>query len=325
MSKKLGLIIVIGFLSTNLFSQQIPAYTDWFLSTGELPNAPQIYVKEMGMGKDTVVMLHGGWGGSHDELVDAVRNLSDKFHFIFYEQRGSLRSPCPDSLISFDAHIEDLERLRKELNIKKMTLVGHSMGGLLASAYTSRYPTRIKKLILLAPAYLKEPLSKEDISVLSLSRPAFEHFLIRPEIKAELEKYHLNEANLNSKQETFKNRINLCGRMVYDVTNWKKFQGGGPLFKFNVYNLTTKTYPKDGFNFITSLQKVDFPIKVIMGDHDFLDFGNMLMPKWFKEVPNCQFMTIKNSGHLLWFDQPVAFEKTLQESLKAPNHAADRP
>lgn len=315
MTKRIVLTLFIGFLSINLFSQQIPASTDWFLQTGNSPNSPLIYVKEMGMGKDTIVMLHGGWGGSHDELVDAVRNLSGKFHFIFYEQRGSLRSPCPDSLISFDAHIEDLEKLRKELSINKMILVGHSMGGLLASAYTARYPARIKRLILLAPAYLKEPLSNDDITILKATRPAFEIFLNRPQVKAELEKYNLDGANLNSRQETFKNRINLCSRMVYDVTNWKKFQGGGPLFKFNVYNLTTKTYPSSGFNFIASLQKVDFPVKVIMGDNDFLDFGNALMPKWFKEVPNSQFIPIKNSGHLLWLDQPVAFEKALQDSI----------
>ncbi|RFS16288.1 alpha/beta fold hydrolase [Emticicia sp. C21] len=315
MAKRIVLILYIGFLSTNLFAQQMSASTDWFLRTGNSQNSPLIYVKEMGIGKDTIVMLHGGWGGSHDELVDAVRNLSDKFHFIFYEQRGSLRSPCSDSLISFDAHMEDLEKLRKELNIKKMTLVGHSMGGLLAGAYTARYPERIKKLILLAPAYLKEPLSNEDNAILNASRPAFQNFLNRPQVKAELEKYNLIGSNLNSRQETYKNRINLCSRMVYNIKNWKKFQGGGPLFKSNVYNLTTRTYPSGGFNFIVSLQKAGFPVKVIMGDNDFLDFGNTLMPKWFKEVPNGQFIPIKNAGHLLWFDQPVAFEKALEDSI----------
>ncbi|MBA4850873.1 alpha/beta fold hydrolase [Emticicia sp. BO119] len=319
MAKQIILIIFAAFLSSNLSGQQIPTTIDWFLRTGSSQNSPQLYVKEMGMGKDTIVMLHGGWGGAHDELVDAVRNLGSQFHFIFYEQRGSLRSPCADSLISFDAHIEDLERLRKELGIQKMIVVGHSMGGLLAGAYASRYPERIKKLILLAPAYLKEPLSKGDIAILSVSRPAFESFLVRPDIRAELEKYNLTGDNLNSRQETFKNRINLCGRMVYDVSNWKKFQGGGPLFKFNVYNLTTRTYPPDGFNFFTALQKTGFPIRVIMGDNDFLDFGNTLMPKWYNEIPNSRFISIKNAGHLLWFDQPEAFEKALKESIKAPN------
>ena len=103
--------------------------------------------------------------------------------------------------------------------------------------------------------------------------------------------------------------------MVYDITNWKKFQGGGPLFKSNVYDLTTKTYPANGFNFIASLQKADFSVKVIMGDNDFLDFGNTLMPKWFKEIPNSRFIPIKNAGHLLWFDQPIAFEMALEDSI----------
>ncbi len=44
-----------------------------------------------------------------------TKGLTDKYHFIFYDQRGSLRSPVPDSLISYENHIEDLELLRKEL------------------------------------------------------------------------------------------------------------------------------------------------------------------------------------------------------------------
>src|SRR5687767_4490599 len=65
-----------------------PFIKDWFLSTGNWDKDPQLYVYEFGTGRDTVVMLHGGWGGEHSGLVEAVHDLKEQFHFIFYDQRG---------------------------------------------------------------------------------------------------------------------------------------------------------------------------------------------------------------------------------------------
>jgi len=116
----------------------------------------------VGEGSETIVMLHGGWGGEHSGFMAAVGDLKEQYHFVFYDQRGSLRSPSPDSSITFDRHVEDLELLRRELNVEQLRLVGHSMGAVLASAYASKYPHRIKRLTLLAPAYLKNPIPEED-------------------------------------------------------------------------------------------------------------------------------------------------------------------
>ncbi|RAW02102.1 alpha/beta fold hydrolase [Pseudochryseolinea flava] len=86
------------------------SFMEWFIAPGvDWQGGPKLYVRTLGYGSDTVVLLHGGWGGEHHTLLDAVRGLEDKFLFVLYDQRGSLRSPFPDSLISFEHHIEDLE------------------------------------------------------------------------------------------------------------------------------------------------------------------------------------------------------------------------
>jgi pimeloyl-ACP methyl ester carboxylesterase len=48
--------------------------------------------------------------------------------------------------------ISSLEEWRKSVGVEKMILVGHSLGGYLASAYTVRYPERVSGLILVSPA-----------------------------------------------------------------------------------------------------------------------------------------------------------------------------
>ncbi|MEK6154072.1 alpha/beta hydrolase [Flavobacteriaceae bacterium 3-367] len=295
-----------------------PKMQDWFLASGNWENDPQLYVREFGSGKDTIIMLHGGWGAEHSGLVNAVKDLRADFRFFFYEQRGSLRSPFPDSLITFDQHIEDLELLRKELKQERLTLVGHSMGGVLASAYAQRYPERIKKLILLAPARLREPLPETDKELQHQEYLASVAYRNRPEIEEELDKYGLNRKSppLSSKEETMKYRINMGKLMLSDISKWPKMTGGRALYKAHVYGLTEKSYPPDGWDFIAEFRKRDYPVVIISGNHDWLAFGNLLNKKWTEDIPHMTFHEITDAGHLLWIDQADELTRALRQYLQ---------
>ena len=47
--------------------------------------------------------------------------------------------------------VESLEAWRKENEINKMVLLGHSFGGYMSVAYAERYPERVERLLLLSP------------------------------------------------------------------------------------------------------------------------------------------------------------------------------
>jgi proline iminopeptidase len=290
---------------------------DWFLSTGNWQTDPQLYVREFGDGSELVVLLHGGWGGDHSGLLEAVKDLKARYRFILYDQRGSLRSPSPDATITFDRHIEDLERLRVELKVDTLNLVGHSMGAVLASAYAAKYPQRIRRLILLAPAYLKNPIPAEDRSIKDAQDASLQAFLNRPEVTHELERYRLNrsEPPLSSSEETAKFRINLYRRMLYDIRQWRALMGGRALYKGQVDALTTKTYPASGWDYLADFRRYAWPVGVIVGDHDFLDFGNRLIRKWVDGVPQIRLSIVERAGHLLWIDQPQRFAAELHRHL----------
>lgn len=297
--------------------ERLPALKDWFLSTGNWQNSPQLYIREFGSGQDTIIMLHGGWGGDHSGLMDAVRDLEKEYYFIFYDQRGSLRSPFPDSLITFNQHIEDLELLRKELKLTKLRIVAHSMGAILAGAYATKYPQRVKQLILLAPAYLKNPIPEEDKELQHQAYLQHQKYMERGEVKRELSKYNLDRTNpdLSSREETSKFRISFACRMLYDITKWPQIMGGRALYKGHVYELTSKTYPKEGWDYVEEFKKGSYPVSIIIGDHDFLDFENHLIQKWVKVVAGVKLSIIKNAGHLTWVDQPKVFAKELSQYL----------
>ncbi|MEW7290509.1 alpha/beta fold hydrolase [Aquimarina sp. 2304DJ70-9] len=312
------MIVITTFKQAHAQKESYEKIIDqWFLSTGDWDKDPQIYVREIGTGAKPVIMLHGGWGAEHSGLTKAITGLQNEFRFIFYEQRGSLRSPFPDSLISFNKHINDLELLRKELNLEKMIIVGHSMGAVLASAYASKYPNHIKKLVLLSPAHLKEPFPEEDKEIQHQQFIANKKFQNRIEISQELEKHNLNRADslLNSRERTVKSRINFGKLMLYDISKWSKLDNGKALYKGKVYGLTAKTYPKNGWDYFSKFKKHTYAISIIIGDHDWLDFGNGLYGKWVKEVPRIKMTSIRNAGHMPWIDQPKEMTKALRMNL----------
>ncbi len=294
-----------------------PYMKDWFLATGDWNGDPQIYVREFGSGKDTILMLHGGWGAEHSGMIAMVDGLENEYKFFIHEQRGSLRSPFPDSLITYDNHIEDVERLRKELKLQKLRLVGHSMGAVLASAYAKKYPERIEKLVLLSPAYLKQPFPEEDLELLDTSGKNYQSFSQRPAVNAELERLDLirEEPALSSKEETIKNRVGFANMMLYDIERWDKLANGKALYKAKVFGLTQQTYPKEGWDFFEDFSRHSYPITIIIGDHDRFDMGNHITRKWSSEVPRIEFISMENAGHLLWIDQPNGIIELLGEQM----------
>jgi len=163
--RKSVFVLLAVLLSAGGFSQtaltQVLDEPEWYLPTGD---GCGLYVREIGEAKPIAIVVHGGFGAEHSYLFDPLSELRSRYHLAFYDQRGSLRSPCPVDQISVDKHVEDLERLRNELGAAKVTLIGHSRGAYLAMAYLQKYPDRVTGLVLLGPASLKKPTNPKDQS-----------------------------------------------------------------------------------------------------------------------------------------------------------------
>jgi proline iminopeptidase len=81
--------------------------------------------------------------------------LGEFLDLIIYDQCGRGRSKERDGADRAKATIwddvEDLEGLRKTLNLGKVNVIGHSWGGIIAGLFASKYPGSINKLVMIAP------------------------------------------------------------------------------------------------------------------------------------------------------------------------------
>ena len=64
--------------------------------------------------------------------------------------------------------VESLESWRRQHDLPKLTLAGHSMGGYLSVAYAEKYPQHVEKLILLSPVGVPERQTEDENRISSL-------------------------------------------------------------------------------------------------------------------------------------------------------------
>ena len=108
-----------------------------------------IYYTTMGQGKPLLI-VHGGPGASHDYFLPYLLPLARTNRLIFIDERGSGKSQKLEdsSAYTVENMVEDVEDVRLALDLGKISLLGHSFGGVLAQAYALKYPANLSHLIL---------------------------------------------------------------------------------------------------------------------------------------------------------------------------------
>jgi proline iminopeptidase len=120
--------------------------------TGRLKVSPihELYYEQCGnpQGKPAV-FLHGGPGGGIS--ADYRRYFDPEiYRVVLFDQRGSGQS-TPHASIEDNTTwhlVEDIERLRDHLGIKRWHVFGGSWGSTLALAYAETHPDRVSELVL---------------------------------------------------------------------------------------------------------------------------------------------------------------------------------
>jgi 3-oxoadipate enol-lactonase len=108
-------------------------------------------------GKGPALALVHGVGARGEMWARVVELMKPHFTCITYDLRGHGGSPKPDRTISLDDLVVDLEALRKEIGIERMSVFGHSLGGMVAPAYARAFPDRTISVGLLSTAAFRTP------------------------------------------------------------------------------------------------------------------------------------------------------------------------
>lgn len=288
-----------------------------------------VYVREYGDSEHpTWVILHGGWGADHSYLLDVFAGLESAFHLVFYDQRGSLRSQCEAESITADAHVDDLELLRTELGAERINLAAHSMGTHLAGRYRLAHPDRVGQVVLMAPARQKHPLDEAEQAIMA---PLLEDqpegtgardVLIkrlsdRDEVARIRDRHGLDGDHLSARERTLRWRLNFATPVLFHVERWQQLRGGGVFFNPEASRRSGMSmYIEGGWDFPAGWREHDYPVTVVIGDHDYTDWEGKMNRHWFEDAENVDLVVLTEAGHNAWLDQPEAFRQALEQAMR---------
>lgn len=130
-----------------------------------------------GSKKTPLIFLHGGGGSLSAWEIILPYFMTKNFSLLTVDLRGHGLSDRPKDLHDYalEKHAEDILCVLKQEKIEKAVLVGHCLGSMAAATFTSIYPAKVKKLILINTNY-ELPWLMSSI-VLRPIWMAFLHFL----------------------------------------------------------------------------------------------------------------------------------------------------
>jgi proline iminopeptidase len=262
----------------------------------------RIFERRTGSGPPTVV-LHGGPGAHHDYLLPGFDALARGRELIYYDQRGGGQSPVSRGTpVGWREQVADLEELRRQWGLERLTLVGYSWGGLLAQLYATEFPERVGRLALVSPAPAWREMSLE-----------FERRFAERNLAPALQQ---QRATLRASGLREKNPAEYAQR-IFELSVAPYFYDPARARDLTPFRVTGRTQQEvwsslGDYDLRPALPKLDIPAIVLQGQDDLIPLEStrtvaQLLSADLKLLPRC--------GHVPYIEAHEEFVRLLDEFL----------
>ncbi|SHN01750.1 Pimeloyl-ACP methyl ester carboxylesterase [Pseudomonas punonensis] len=264
----------------------------------------------------TVLLMHGKnfcaatWEGSIKALSDAG------YRVIAADQIGFCKSSKPTRYqYSFQQLASNTHALLKQIGVDKVTIMGHSMGGMLATRYALLYPDQVEQLVMV------NPIGLEDWKTLGVPYLSVDQWYQR-ELKTTA------EASRNYQKNTY-----YAGQWRPEFDRWVDMQAGmfnGDGKKIVAWN-SALTYDMVYTQpVVYEFSQLKMPTLLLIGEQDNTAIGKdaapeamrsklgdykALGPTTAERIPDATLVTFPDLGHSPQIQEPERFHKALLDGL----------
>lgn len=263
------------------------------------------YVKE-GKGKKVLIFVHG-LSSNSDAWYRNIEELKKDFTCIAIDLPGYGRSFKNADEFTATYFADILNEFAEKLKLKKFTLVGHSMGGQASIKFASKYPEKLDKLILIAPAGIEEFTEFEGNAMNMVMNPK----TIMATSDEQIDRnYQMNFFKMPKEAE----------QMIQDRKNIKKSSD----FEQHAIAIQKSVKGMLDDKVIDDLTKIKIPTLFLFAKNDMLIPNKYLHPlltidelsKTAKESINgSKLVMIDDAGHFLQFEKPTEVNAAIKEFM----------
>jgi proline iminopeptidase len=279
-----------------------------------LSNGFHVWTRRVGESPIKVLLLHGGPGCTHEYLECFENHLPPEgIEIYFYDQLGSYHSDQPDDvkLWDIDRFREEVEEVRKYLNLDDFYLFGSSWGGFLSIEYALKYQNNLKGLI---------------ISNMTASIASYVEYInhLRDQLPAELvAKMKQYEAQGDFKNPEYEELVDkyLNKQHVCRLDPWPdSVVRGFAHMNEQIYNtmqgpnefMVNGTF-KD-WNRWEDIHNITVPTLLLGGKYDTMNPEDK--KEMGRRIPNSRVGICPNGSHLSMWDDPEVYFNFIKEFIK---------
>lgn len=260
-----------------------------------------------------VILFHGkNFGGYY--WTSVIRALSEKgYRVIVPDQIGFGKSSKAFIHYSFHLLARFNKNLLDTLGIKKVTILGHSMGGMLATRFTLMYPERVEKLLL------EDPIGLEDYRTFVPYQSAEDDYKAELKTSYESVKKYYQTSYFTSWKPEYDYLVKI-GAGVNKSADFPRYAKVAALtfemiyeqpvcYEFSLIKVPTVLF----------IGKEDKTIvgKALLSDEEKAKHGQykILGPETAKKIPGCKLIEFDNCGHIPHIEVPEKFLKALINNI----------
>ena len=259
-----------------------------------------LFFKQIGQDKEKNLVFVHGLLGFWRNFYSISKTLEQEYHCLLYDQRGHGSSPQSSSY-RLEDFAQDLKNLILELKLKPVFLVGHSLGGYVASYLAFKEPALVEKLVLVDSCPWPKKEKAEEIIQLLKGLPS-------------------GFSNRESAKSFFKGLVRdkkISSTMSFFLmANLEKNQTGPVSFVFDKQGLESLPREIRKHDYSVFLKSFHRPILSLRGEFS-AHYLKSDLEKTKAISPFIQTMEIPASSHWLHAQQPEAFIKALRTFLNS--------
>lgn len=249
-----------------------------------------------------IVVIHGGAGMDHKSLAADLVPLERNHRVIYYDQRGGGRSTLTERL-TIDDHVADLEALRRDLGLEKVTLLGHSFGPAIAALYAIRHPERVERMIFLGPIPPRKATFFEDYGTAMASRMTAEQLKRQNELQSMFASKDADVIAVCREYWSLGTPPRVARSLPASVVKSDFCTASPEAIRFGMTKTSEITFGSLGdWDWTAGLRRVDAPTLVIHGEEDAIPMA--LVAEWASALPNAQLLRLPDTAHFPHAERP---------------------